>query len=351
MLHATGGSFLTHPMDSTDMNFPQADIPENSIQQLSCDLLRALLIDHTTSTPNQSWNIFWATHDYEHLGEGYQYFDPIDPERITGENGHIIMPRVLKARDTQQGRVQSMAEVFTPAWVCNAQNNIIDKAWFGRSDVFNHERLSPDGRHYWIANPQKITFPEGKTWLSYVRDTRLEITCGEAPYIVSRYDASTGDPIPLEQRVGILDRKLRVVSENTTTSGEWLKAAQLACMSTYAYEWQGDNLLLAREAMLISVMEYYQHKFGRPPLLRSLMYFAYIISWNVWQMDGLKGVVPCSCGVRKSPPDLWGESHDIPCSGCLGEGIMSHNGIYCQIRDWTKKKSCGRIRFVDLLNQ
>lgn len=51
---------------------------------------------------------------------------------------------------------------------------------------------------------------------------RLEITCGEAPYIVSRYDAATGEIIPIERRIGILDRKLRVVNENTETEEDWL---------------------------------------------------------------------------------------------------------------------------------
>lgn len=128
-----------------------------------------------------------------------------------------------------------------------------------------------------------------------MRDTRLEITCGEAPYIVSRYDTTTGAVIPIVERIGLLDRKLRVVSENTDTSGLWLEAAQEAYKSTYAYEWQGDSLLIARESMLYSFIEYYRAKFGKNPLQKSINYIAYIISWNVWQMDGLKGVVPGSC--------------------------------------------------------
>ena len=46
---------------------------------------------------------------------------------------------------------------------------------------------------------------------------RLEISCGEAPYLVSRYDTVTGETIPISQRIGLLDRKLRVISENTDT--------------------------------------------------------------------------------------------------------------------------------------
>ena len=140
-------------------------------------------------------------------------------------------------------------------------------------------------------NPQKVTFPKNKTWKDYVRDKRLEMACGEAPYITSRYDTTTGAFIPVNERIGILDRKLRVINENVNTSGEWLKAAQTAFMSTYAYEWQGDSLLLAREAMLFTFIENYTLKFGKEPLLKSIKYIAYIISWNVWQMDGIKGVI------------------------------------------------------------
>ncbi len=132
------------------------------------------------------------------------------------------MPRVLKKRDTQTARARGMAEVFTPSWICNAQNNLIDEAWFGRKDVFNTEYTDEQGCHRWKTTGGNIIFPEGKSWKDYIRDPRLEITCGEAPYIVSRYDTTTGETIPIEQRIGLLDRKLRVVGEHTNTSGEWL---------------------------------------------------------------------------------------------------------------------------------
>ena len=334
-----------------------ADILENSILQSSPGLLSTLLKDHTTSRGDAVCNIFWATSDYEHLGEGYGYHDLILPELITGANGQVIMPRVLKHKDTQSARVRDMAEVFTPAWVCNAQNNLIDEAWFGRKDVFNTEYTSEGGTHGWKANPERISFPEGKTWKDYVRDTRLEITCGEAPYIVSRYDATTGTVIPLADRIGLLDRKLRVVSENTGTSGEWLEAAQEAYKNIYAYEWQGDSLLIARESMLASFVEYYRAKFGKYPLTKSVNYIAYIISWNVWQMDGLKGVVPDSCHDKvHTEMSLFGENTKVvtPCEGCKTDNIYKHNGTYCLIKDWHAKdpqtgRKGKRVRFIDLL--
>lgn len=325
--------------------------------QASPRLLSTLLKDHTTSRGDAVCNIFWATFDYEYLGKGYGYHDPILPELITGDNGNVIMPRVLKHKATQSARVRDMAEVFTPAWVCNAQNNLIDEAWFGRKDVFNIEYTSEDGTHGWKTNPDRIIFPEGKTWKDYVRDTRLEITCGEAPYIVSCYDATTGAVIPLADRIGLLDRKLRVVSENTGTSGEWLEAAQEAYKSLYAYEWQGDSLLIARESMLASCVEYYRAKFGKDSLAKSVNYIAYIISWNVWQMDGLKGVVPDSCHERvEMSTDLFGETTRTvtACEGCRTDNIFRHNGTYCLIKDWRAKdpqtgRKGKRIRYIDLL--
>lgn len=58
-------------------------------------------------------------------------------------------------------------------------------------------------------NYEKIKFPDKKdrTWQKYVDERRLEITCGEAPYLVSRYDAVSGEPLELKDRIGMLDRK------------------------------------------------------------------------------------------------------------------------------------------------
>lgn len=331
----------------------QTDVLDCGVFSRSPGLLSALLKDHTTSRAGMQRNIFWATHDYEHLGTGYGCSDQMMPELVMDNSGCMVMPRTLKTRSTQRDRSRDMAEVFTPSWICNAQNNLIDEAWFGRKDVFN---IGNTRDHTWTVVSGKIAFPDGKTWRDYVRDIRLEITCGEAPYLVSRYDTTTGQPIPLDHRIGLLDRKLRVVSENTDTSGEWLKWAQVAFQSIYGYEWQGDNLLIARENLLATFMDYYRAKFGSDPLLKSLQYIAYIISWNLWQMDGLKGVVPNSCGERRTViPDLFGEIEEISqCEGCLKNNIRKHNGIYCIIKDWratdnaTGKKG-KRTRFIDLI--
>ena len=338
------------------MTNPIVDIKENDILEMSPQLLGTLLKDNTMSTDDKQVNIFWATDNYSHRGEGFQYNDPITIESITGENGDVIVPRALKSRATQQQRSREMAEVFTPSWICNKQNNLVDSAQFGREGVFNTEIDNPDGTHTWIVNEEKITFPDGMTWQSYVNSNCLEITCGEAPYLASRYDTVTGEPIPVERRIGLLDRKLRVVGENIHEHEEWLEWSTKAFQSIYGYEWQGDNLVLAREALLYTFIDYYRAKFNNDPHLKSLQKIAHIISWNIWQMDGLKGVIPNSCikvpAKKTLQLSLFDNEEEQPtlvdCPGCKKKDIHNHSGIYCKIMDW---KEDDILTFVSLIKK
>ena len=324
------------------------DINEELLRSYDPEVLDLLLQDRTTGS-----NIFWATNDYQKLGGRYGYSAPILPELITGDNARVIRPRILKARDEQAARAKEMAEVFTPAWVCNAQNNLIDEAWFGRKSVFNTEHDD----HTWTTTDSPIEFPEGKTWSDYVMDTRLEITCGEAPYITSRYDVTTGEYIEPKNRIGLLDRKLRVVGENTATPEEWIAAAKDAYKNIYAYEWQGDNLLLAREAMLWTFGEFYYDKFQADPPKDAILEVATIISWNVWQMDGLKCVVPDSCKAKVSDQlDMFGAPPERkPCKACKENTLKGHTGKYCIVKDWYAKGKDGtvgkNVKFVDLITK
>lgn len=330
------------------------DILENSLREQYPEEFQALLFDHTTQK-----NIIWATDNYEELGEKYSAKSEILPELITGEHGTVIMPRVQKERDLQTARVRDMAEVFTPTWVCNAQNNLIDDAWFGYKEAFNREYVDENGTPCWQAKEGKIEFPEEpsrsskRSWQDYVRDTRLEITCGEGPYLVSRYDRVTGEFLTdLNQRVGILDRKLRVVSENTETTGDWFKWTKEALKATYGFEWQGDNLLLAREALFFTVLDFYHAKFGSMPSgvqAQSLPGVAYIISWNLWQMDGLKMVVPYSCEGQEET-NLFGETTAKTCPACEKGEQTGHIGIPCLIRDWKKPREKQKIEFRSLFS-
>lgn len=244
--------------------------------------LNLLLKDKTTKK-----NIIWATSSYKEFGNQYADDRQMTVEALVGLNPIMLQPRIMKAMEQQQERTRNYAEVFTPAWICNKMNNYCDEEWFNRKDVFNVLRDK-----IWNTTQDKIEFPPDKTWQEYVDLKWLEITCGEAPYIVSRYDASTGDIVNIRDRIGILDRKMRVINENADGEEEWLKWAIRAFQSVYGYEYQGDNLLIGRINLLMTFVDYLYDRWNREATVEELRKVANIISWNLWQMDGLTGTVP-----------------------------------------------------------
>lgn len=249
-------------------------------------VLPILLKDRTTKR-----NIIWATASYALLGEAYLDSAQMTESALRHMGRDAIQPRVLKAQEEQQKRTRTHGEVQTPAWVCCLMNDFLDEEWFGRKGAFG----ALEGRT-WTPTEGAVVFPKQgcrhSSWKMYVDSRRLEITCGEAPFIASRYDAATGEPIPIERRIGLLDRKLRIVTENTDNEQDWLKWAIRAIESVYGYEYQGDNLLIARINIFLTFVEHVERLWRRKPTERELETVARIVSWNFWQMDGLTGTVP-----------------------------------------------------------
>lgn len=306
------------------------NVSEDEIIKYGKSLLEILLLDRTTGR-----NIIWGISDYEQYGDDYKAQLPISVELITGANKNIIQPRIYKEKTNQNLRTKDKAEVFTPLWVCNEQNNLVDAKWFGRKNVFNkqiYKQWKP------TTKPIKFSQKKGKQWTDYVDEKRLEITCGEAPYLVSRYDTVTGETIPLGNRIGLLDRKLRIVAENTTSYEEWIKWSKRAFESIYGFEYQGDNLLLARKNLLYTFIDFYKDKYGKNPTIKELKPIAQIISWNIWQMDGLKYTVPLAT-VREQYYQMdmfntYEENEPTP--------------YYCKIRDWRSRET---LTFASLLEK
>ena len=202
------------------------DIKEDKILQFDYELMAILLKDNTTKK-----NILWATDNYSNHGIGFKEKDQITVEKVTGIYGELIKPRIKKTKEEQNKRIKDKAEVFTPSWVCNKQNNLIDNKWFGKENIFNEE-LSND----WKTKKRKIKIPKGKTWDEYIRLNRLEVSCGEAPYLVSRYDTVTGNTIKLIDRIGLLDRKFRILNENVNDYDEWVMWSKIAIKSVYGFD-------------------------------------------------------------------------------------------------------------------
>jgi hypothetical protein len=240
-----------------------SDVLENDIRTSMPHILEILLLDRTASSPNTPKNIIWANDNYEEYGKtAYAATAQIKPELITGKRGLLIRPRALKTKALQKERTKTKAEVFTPTWVVKKQNDTAD-------ENYKDDDLETYTRRKW-----------------------LEITCGEAPYMANRYDMETGELVPLAERVGFVDRKLARINVETTDKAEWQRLVELAYKSCYGFEWNGDSLLLARENLLYTYRDYYYAKWNDEPIYGLFEEIATIISYNVFQMDGLKYTIP-----------------------------------------------------------
>jgi len=242
-----------------------SDVLEEDIRNQMPRILEILLLDMTTSSSNTPKNIIWANDNYrEYDANLYAATAQIKPVLITGKRGNLIMPRALKTVELQKRRTKTKAEVFTPTWIVKKQNDAVDAD-------YNADDLETYTRRKW-----------------------LEITCGEAPYMASRYDMGTGEIIPLYERVGFVDRKLTRINRDVTDKAEWQRLVELAYKSSYGFEWNGDSLLLARENLLYTYRDYYSKKWGEQPIYGLFEAIAKIISYNVFQMDGLTYTIPLS---------------------------------------------------------
>jgi len=307
---------MIHPIRDIDIN-------ENTLRHTG-ELLDILLIDRTTKK-----NIIWATDSYALIGKEFESKKQIKPQLVSGRFYDIlIQPRAIKSLEEQQHRTREKGEVFTPLRIVDQMNKEID-----RLNAFSVNESN---------------------WQKYVAELKLEIACGEAPFIVSRYNpVAHGALIKLENRVGFLDRKLRVVSKYCDKSKVWLDWAKIAYQSSYGYEWQGDNLLIARENLLYTLIDYYKDKFKYKPTLKVQQEFAEIVSWNIFQMDGIKYVVPMSCHhetkIIHGVITLFGDTPDTvekhECEGCKFNRPTKHNGKYVKIMDWEANKV---VNFVEI---
>lgn len=235
------------------------------IREELVEILEILLIDRTTSTPKTQRNIIWATDNYLHYGAKlYAPTAQIKPELVTGHMSKIIVPRALKPLELQRERTKAKAEVFTPTWIVKKQNDIVDQ---------NYQNDDIE---------------------TYVKRRWLEIACGEAPYMATRYDMKSGKPIPIEKRVGFVDRKLARINKEVNDKAEWQRLVEEAYKASYGFEWSGDSLLLARENLLYTYLDYYLQKWKLSPTCGLLKNISEIISYNLFQMDGLKCIIPLS---------------------------------------------------------
>lgn len=283
----------------------KVNISENNLRDKMPSVFNILLIDRTKSTKSCTQNIIWANENYiKYDAEKYSPTSEIRIELITGEHNNIIQPRALKAADLQKKRTKAIAEVFTPIETLKEQIDEIDKN-------YQNDDLE-----------------------TYTKRTWIEITCGEGPYIVTRYNVVTGNFIYLDERVGFLDRKLKRINKECDIKDKWKELVNEAYKATYAFEWNGDSLLLARENLLYTYFDYYYDKWNSEPSLEDIEEIALIISYNIFQMDGLKCIIPLSdVELQKNEQlNLFNKIEKIV------KKTPNKKGQYVKIMNWKKNK-------------
>ena len=291
------------------------------LQQLPLCILEILIYDQTSKK-----NIIWANTENLSKGSEFKRDSHINIKYFDKNYSEIIISRHQKDSEDKRNRSRNNAEVYTSEKTCYLQNNLIDDEWFNGKNPFD---MNSD------YDLNEEDFEE------YIMDTRLEIACGEAPYLVNRYDVVSGNfKKDITKREGLLDRKLLFVNKFTNSKDEWMKWAKLSFENIYGYEFQGDSLLIARYNLLLSFLEFFYDKFEDFPSLDDILQISEIISWNIWQMDGIKYVIPFSCKDSKVVGlDLFGNKiTEKGCDGCKNQDNSKHNGKYCKIKDWKEDK-------------
>ena len=291
--------------------------------------LETLLRDRSTGR-----NIIWATDPPEEIDATDRH--EMTRRQLESADYRAVLPRKMKQTDQQQERTKKKGEVFTPAWICCKMNGFLDEQWFNRAKNL----FAEVSENRWTVNPDPIAFPKRLRWQNYVDSRRLEVCCGEAPFLASRYDSSTGEIIPVNERIGLLDRKLRIVNEQTNNESTWLQWTLRAFQSIYGYEYQGDNLLIARVNLLLTFVEYCQAKWNHEPSNESILQIANVISWNLWQMDGLKNVIPFGKAIPETEQitmdDLFGTNPEPPATPCrIQDWRGNRKHIFSEIRKGT----------------
>lgn len=228
---------------------------ERAMDSLPDDILSALLMDRTTGAPIR------------------------DAEPMTVERARALLPRCMKPHDERSSRQDNYAEVFTPLWMVRIMTDEVD--------------------------------PVCDDWQSYVCVRVLEPTCGEAPFLTTRYDPSLSLSQHSCERVGMLDRKLSAIPPCPDRT-EWCLRALQSC---HGCELNADSLLLARVNVLLTFID------ACAPSHDAIMRACDIITWNLWQMD-MYTLSPPHAPVMKPTLDNYADGR---------KGPMNRK---CRLMDW-----------------
>lgn len=157
-------------------------------------------------------------------------------------------------------RPKTRNEIYTPSWVVK------------KMTTYLNDRLKEDA----------------DSWMDYLSMTGGELCCGHAPFLVMRYDAVTLEPIEFKDRYGIIDLKIKTLFEQDLDDEAWVMWLEEIFKSSYGWDIYSDAIVYARCNVFMTFMEAYRLKFGEDPGPLLQRRFLNIISWNIFQMDGLQ---------------------------------------------------------------
>lgn len=306
------------------------DYNESSAFRSNLNILNILLFDRSASK-----DLVWATSMYKLHGDLYKKEGYITPKLISGKMKNLIKP----SANRKSNEIDRVKLIFD-SWRFDVDND--DNYGF----KFDYNNVFGEGLEEYFNKYKEDDFINKKI---------LVMECEEGTCFVNRYNLETKEIVEPFKRNGIMDKKLNIINQKTDDENEWYNMVLLAYKNVYGFEYRGDNVLLTRENLLHGFVDNYKYKFGKKPSVERVTEIAKIISWNIWQMDALKFVIPHSCiNVKKENFQLsiFEEENETLsgnwCLGCRLDEHTKHNGTYCKIKDWETGKI---IKFVNLVKK
>ena len=110
--------------------------------------------------------------------------------------------------------------------------------------------------------------------------------------------------------------------------------------ATYGYEFQGDNLLIARVNLVMTFVESLDVRWHRQPSYKEWKRLARVVTWNIWQMDGLTYTLPYAKG-----HELIEQTEFLSAFG-LEPAQEESNQPYCKIFLWRYLKASTEFRKI-----
>lgn len=205
------------------------------------------------------------------------------PDQTSGRPSPFLGLEDLYGVQSQKDMPDEAEEVQTLcSW--NRKLNQLDEVWFQRSGVFN----TPTAEG-WIPAADPVYFEDPFHWKKYVNQ---QIYVPDLDWGAALTFAGTSENLPLNERMGQLDRELRLVNENVRSQQEWQKRTSTMLARMLGCAKDPIRLFRARLCVLETCREAFQARFGHLPSARDEKALAHIVARNLFQSEDELNTVP-----------------------------------------------------------